>query len=56
MPYLSFTTGMFGLGLREERRGRLLLGVGLFVLGPRGSRLRTHHWGWQALRSSETAC
>ena len=31
--YLSYTTGMVGLDLAEARRGRLLLGVSLFVVG-----------------------
>jgi len=31
--YLSYTTGMVGLDLAEAKRGRLLLGTGLFVLG-----------------------
>jgi cytochrome c-type biogenesis protein len=31
--YLSYVTGMSGADLGERRRGRLLLGVGLFVLG-----------------------
>ena len=31
--YLSYVTGMSGADLAEQRRGRLLLGVALFVLG-----------------------
>ncbi|MCO5994521.1 cytochrome c biogenesis CcdA family protein [Actinoallomurus rhizosphaericola] len=31
--YLSYVTGMSGADLGEQRRGRLLLGVALFVLG-----------------------
>ncbi|GAB3960822.1 cytochrome c biogenesis protein CcdA [Actinoallomurus acanthiterrae] len=31
--YLSYVTGMSGADLAERKRGRLLLGVGLFVLG-----------------------
>jgi cytochrome c-type biogenesis protein len=31
--YLSYVTGMSGADLAEQRRGRLLLGVSLFVLG-----------------------
>ncbi|HEX5017782.1 MAG TPA: cytochrome c biogenesis protein CcdA [Actinomycetes bacterium] len=31
--YLSYTTGMVGLDLAEAKRGRLLLGTALFVLG-----------------------
>jgi cytochrome c-type biogenesis protein len=31
--YLSYTTGMIGLDLAEAKRGRLVLGTGLFVLG-----------------------
>jgi cytochrome c-type biogenesis protein len=31
--YLSYTTGMVGLDLAEARRGRLVLGTALFVLG-----------------------
>jgi len=31
--YLSYTTGMVGLDLAEAKRGRLMLGTALFVLG-----------------------
>jgi cytochrome c-type biogenesis protein len=31
--YLSYTTGMVGLDLAEAKRGRLVLGTSLFVLG-----------------------
>jgi Cytochrome c biogenesis protein len=31
--YLSYVTGLSGVDLAEQRRGRLLLGCGLFVLG-----------------------
>jgi cytochrome c-type biogenesis protein len=31
--YLSYTTGMVGLDLAEAKRGRLVLGTALFVLG-----------------------
>jgi cytochrome c-type biogenesis protein len=31
--YLGYVTGMSGTDLEQERRGRLVLGVGLFVLG-----------------------
>ncbi len=31
--YLSYVTGMSGADLAEQRRGRLILGVALFVLG-----------------------
>lgn len=31
--YLSYVTGMSGADIAEQRRGRLLLGVALFVLG-----------------------
>ena len=31
--YLSYVTGLVGVDLEEHRRGRILLGAGLFVLG-----------------------